>query len=161
MRGATARGHSTAASSVLPVARPRPGESCSAAVAGDRVPQRDPNSSLLPARSAAALRSSHRTPFVKLFVSIIVWCWSHCSPLAHHCITVSPRNRQLSTTRIVEHLFSPLHVEKSIRGSRCAVNVNCAKITKSETSVTMETLKARLISRINYDKKLFMAVFKQ
>lgn len=99
--------------------------------------------------------------FLKSFVSIIMFCSNHCSPLAHDYITVSPRNWQLSTTRIAKHLFSPLHVEKSIRGSPCAVNVNCAKITKSETSVTMETLKARLISRINYDKKLFMAVFKQ
>ena len=87
--------------------------------------------------------------FVKLFMSIIICCSNHCSPLAHDYITMSPRNWQLSTTRITEHLFSPLHIEKSIRGSRCRVNVNCANITKSETSVTMETLEARLISRIN------------
>lgn len=100
-------------------------------------------------------------PFVKLFISTNICCSNHHSPLTHDHITGSPRNLQLSPTHLAQHSFSPLHIEKSIRGSRCAVNVDCAYITKSETSVTMVTLKARLISRINYDKKLSMVVFKQ
>lgn len=99
--------------------------------------------------------------FGQIFISVIVCCSSPCSPLVLDYITMSPRNWQLSTGRSAEHLFSALHVERSIRGSRCAVNVSCANITKSETSVTMETLKASLISRMNYDKKLFMVVLKQ
>lgn len=101
------------------------------------------------------------SPFVKLFMSTNICCSNHHSPLTHDHISGSPRNLQLSPARLAQRSLSALHVQKSIRGSRCAVNVDGAYITKSETSVTMVTLEARLISRINYDKKLSMAVFKQ
>lgn len=125
-----------------------PGESCRAAATpgqnwGSAGGRHSCTSQLLLSAGKTILQ------FVKLFMSIIICCSNHCSPLAHDYITVFRRNWQLRTTRIAEHLFSPLHTEKSIRGSRCGVNVNCANITKSETSVTMETLEARLISRIN------------
>lgn len=59
-----------------------------------------------------------------------------------------------------QHRFSPLHIEKSMKGSRCVVNVSCALLW-NQTSVAMGTLEAGLISRINYDKQLFVAVSKQ
>lgn len=47
-----------------------------------------------------------------------------------------------------------------MKGSRCVVNVSCALLW-NQTSVAMGTLEAGLISRINYDKQLFVAVSKQ
>lgn len=91
--------------------------------------------------------------------SVSIVCFSNsCNLLVHDYIT-SLGSWQPRTTRGSQCSLSPLHVEKSIRGSRRAVNVSCANITGSETSVAMETLKARLISRINYDKKLFMVLY--
>lgn len=93
---------------------------------------------------------------IRRFVSIV--CFSNsCNLLVHDYIITSLRSWQPRATRDSQCLLSPLHIEKSIRDSRRAVNVSCANITGSETSVAMETLKARLISRINYDK-LFMVV---
>lgn len=85
---------------------------------------------------------------------------SNCNLWARDNITGVSRKLAVQDGAHSQHRFSPLHIEKSMKGSRCVVNVSCALLW-NQTSVAMGTLEAGLISRINYDKQLFVAVSKQ
>lgn len=88
------------------------------------------------------------------------WFLSNCNLWARDNITGVSRKLAVQDGAHSQHRFSPLHIEKSMKGSRCVVNVSCALLW-NQTSVAMGTLEAGLISRINYDKQLFVAVSKQ